>query len=53
MMGAIVFWVKNLQKVTSFFRKAMIITVTNYNFKKTSENVSLEQSKIVQGFSPS
>jgi len=45
-MGAIVFWVKILQKVTSFLKKAMIITVTNYNFKKTSENVSLEQSKL-------
>ncbi len=47
MLGAIFFWVKNLQKVTSFSKKAVIITTTSYNFKKTSANVSLEQSKIV------
>jgi hypothetical protein len=47
MLGAIFFLGEKSPKCSILFLKGHDNKTTNYNFKKTSENVSLEQSKIV------
>jgi hypothetical protein len=53
LQNATSFILKHSQKNHKFIFKEKIgtlITITNYNFEETFENVSLEQSKIVEGF---